>query len=75
MPIHIPIYVNDKLIKTYHIGRFEGFADPDSINKYIIAQDKETWGDGVEFTHRYGDGIDKCISKGLDAINSRIEND
>jgi hypothetical protein len=23
MPIHIPIYVNDRLIKTYHIGRVQ----------------------------------------------------
>lgn len=68
MPIHIPIYVNDRLIKTYHIGRLEGDTDPDSINTYIIIEDDQLWQVGKKFTHRYGDGIDTCIYRGLDVI-------
>lgn len=68
MPIHIPIYVNEKLIKTYHIGRLEGDADPDSVNTYLIKEDDQLWTVGIKFTHRYGDGIDTCIHKGLNAI-------
>lgn len=68
MPIHIPIYVNDRLIKTYHIGRLEGDTNPDSINKYLIVEDDQLWQVGKEFTHRYGDSIDSCVIKGIDAM-------
>jgi hypothetical protein len=71
MPIHIPIYINDKLIKTYHIGRVEGTTDPDSINDYLIVQDDQLWHVGVPFKHRYGDGVDACIVKGIDAMMSQ----
>lgn len=68
MPIHVPIYVNDKLIKTYHIGRLEGDTNPDSINTYLIIEDDQLWRVGKKFTHRYGDSIETCISKGIDAM-------
>ena len=68
MPIHVPIYVNDKLIKTYHIGRLEGDTNPDSINTYLIVEDDQLWQVGKKFTHRYGDSIETCISKGIDAM-------
>ncbi|NCV87290.1 MAG: hypothetical protein EBW14_15795 [Oxalobacteraceae bacterium] len=67
MPIHIPIYINDKLIKTYHIGRVAGDTNPDSINKYLIVQDDQLWSVGREFEHRYGDGVEACIIKGINA--------
>lgn len=72
MPIHIPIYVNEKLIKTYHIGRLEGNATPDSVNEYVINKDDEFWSAGTKFTHRYGDGIDICIIKGIQAIDKEL---
>jgi hypothetical protein len=68
MPIHIPIYVNDRLIKTYHIGRVAGDTDPDSINDYLIIEDDQLWRVGKKFTHRYGDGIDTCVIKGINAM-------
>ena len=68
MPIHIPIYVNDKLIKTYHIGRLEGDTNPDSINTYLIVEDDQLWRVGKKFTHRYGDSIETCITLGLSAM-------
>lgn len=68
MPIHVPIYVNDKLIKTYHIGRLEGDTNPDSINTYLIVEDDQLWRVGKKFTHRYGDSIETCVTKGLSAI-------
>ena len=71
MPIHIPIYVNDKLIKTYHIGRLEGDTNPDSINTYLIIEDDQLWRVGKKFTHRYGDSIETCINKGIDAIMNK----
>ena len=46
MPIHVPIYVNDKLIKTYHIGRVSGDTNPDSINAYLIVEDDFPWETG-----------------------------
>lgn len=68
MPIHIPVYVNDRLIKTYHIGRVAGDTDPDSINEYLIVEDDQLWQVGKKFTHRYGDGIDTCVIKGINAM-------
>ena len=68
MPIHVPIYVNDKLIKTYHIGRLEGDINPDSINTYLIIEDDQLWRVGKKFTHRYGDSIETCITLGLNAM-------
>ena len=68
MPIHVPIYVNDKLIKTYHIGRLEGDTNPDSINTYLIIEDDQLWRVGKKFTHRYGDSIETCITLGLSAM-------
>jgi hypothetical protein len=68
MPIHVPIYVNDKLIKTYHIGRLKGDAEPDSINDYLIIEDDQLWRVGKPFTHRYGDGVETCVIKGINAM-------
>lgn len=68
MPIHIPIYVNDKLIKTYHIGRVSGDTNPDSINTYLITEEGFPWETGQMFNHRYGDSIETCIAKGLSAM-------
>jgi hypothetical protein len=68
MPIHVPIYVNDKLIKTYHIGRISGDTNPDSINAYLIVEDDQLWHVGKKFTHRYGDSIETCITLGLSAM-------
>ena len=68
MPIHVPIYVNDTLVKTYHIARVEGNTNPDSINTYLIIQDDQIWQVGKKFTHRYGDSIETCITLGLSAM-------
>ena len=68
MPIHVPIYVNDKLIKTYHIGRLKGDTNPDSINTYLIIEDDQLWQVGKKFTHRYGDSIETCITLGISAM-------
>lgn len=70
MPIHIPIYINDKLIKTYHIGRVAGDTNPESINTYLVVQDDELWSVGKRFTHKYGDGVEVCIAKALNAIDN-----
>lgn len=68
MPIHIPVYINDRLIKTYHIGRVAGDVQPDSINDYLIIEDDQLWQIGKKFTHKYGDGVETCIIKGLSAM-------
>ena len=76
-PINIDVYVNDQYIKQYRIGRAEGTTDPDSINTYHILEfdpvnpktTAKRWASGPKFQHRYGDGIDVCIQKGLEALN------
>jgi len=73
MPIHIDVHVNNKYIKSYHIGRYEGKPEDDSVNTYLVVEDigigKPVWSEGHVFLHRYGDGIDVCIQKGLEALN------
>ena len=68
MPIILPIYINDRLIKEYKIGRLSGDASPDSINTYLVVADGSDWSDGLPFEHRYGDGVEVCIQKAMEAI-------
>ena len=74
MPIHVNIAVNERDIKVLHIGRAEGGADPDDVNTYIAVMrfpnEQVDWygEDSIKFQHRYGDGIDVCVMKGLSAV-------
>lgn len=76
MPIRIRIDVNGRDERTYWIGRVEGNQQSNSINTYVIGQglpDFEPWNypGGFEalthFTHRYGDGLEVCVRKGIEA--------
>jgi len=73
-PIHIDVYVNQRPIHSWHIGRIMGGTDPDDVNPYLIVKGPNNgnpdWNSetGVEFMHRYGDGIDTCIQRGICAI-------
>lgn len=75
MPLHIDIRVNSKLINTLHIARVRGGTHPDDINDYIITdgpeplRHKDWLIDGIPFTHRYGDGAEICVMKGIQAMN------
>jgi hypothetical protein len=74
MPLHVNIKINDRSINAIHIGRVSGNTDPDSINHYLAVAGEEPLfkGDWVErgthFTHRYGDGAEICVAKGLEAL-------
>lgn len=74
MPIHIDIRINRELINTLHIARVKGGTDADDINDYLILEGEEPlryedWlVDGVPFTHRYGDGAEVCVMKGIQAM-------
>ena len=68
MPIILPIYINDRLIKEYKIGRLSGDASPDSINVYVVADKDTFWEYGLQFEHRYGDGVEVCIQKAMETI-------
>lgn len=73
MPLHIDIKINDILINTVHIGRVSGDTNPDSINKYLIVdgetpQTADQWFEGEGFEHRYGDGAELCVARGLLAL-------
>lgn len=74
MPLHIEIKVNDHHINTLHIARVRGNTNPDSINDYLIVDGPrptrhEDWIiDGTPFTHRYGDGAEICVMKGIRAM-------
>ena len=78
MPLHIDIKINDTLINTLHIGRFKDGTDPDDINTYLIVEGdrptvKENWFMGAEYTHRYGDGAEICVAKGIEALYGKVD--
>jgi hypothetical protein len=74
MPIHVDIRVNDTLINQIHIARSSGGTKPDDINDYFAVDGDrptrfEDWHiEGVPFKHRYGDGAEVCLIKGLQAL-------
>lgn len=80
MPVRIRIDVNGRDQRTYWIGRIKGKAEPDWINTYIIAEGDEyvpDWQfDSLDafpsFTHRYGDGLEVCAQRGLEAWNGNV---
>jgi hypothetical protein len=78
MPLHVEIRINDKLINQIHIGRAKGGTNPDDINEYLVVDGEqplrlEDWYiDGIPFTHRYGDGAEICVAKGMRALYGQI---
>jgi hypothetical protein len=78
MPIHIDIRVNDTLINQIHIGRVSGGTSPDDINNYLVIEGdmplrmKDWHIDGIPFTHRYGDGAEICVMKGMRALYGEV---
>ena len=68
MIIHIPIYVDNALNKTYSIRKISVDTDLESINTYLFVEEGFDPNTGQIFNHRYGDSIETCIAKGLSAI-------
>lgn len=79
MPIHVDIRINDQLINQVHIGRISGDTESDSINEYLIIDGErpsrwEDWYiDGIPFKHRYGDGAEICVMKGMQALYGKMD--
>ncbi len=76
MPLHVMVYTNDQHTKTFHIGRREGNASFNSLNTYEVVLDRSEdpesevdWDKGVQFRHRYGDGLDICVILGIEAAS------
>lgn len=75
MPLHVDIRINDTLIEQIHIGRWKGGTRPDDVNTYLAVRgerptSEEAWLTGVSYTHRYGDGAEKCVSLALAALSN-----
>jgi hypothetical protein len=82
MPLHIPIYVNNQEVCTVHIGRDAPLVDGDPYYPYIVTMHEypqtlypgrprrytPNWGLGVEFVHKRSDGVLKCLSRALEAL-------
>jgi len=74
MPLHVDIRINEKLIKTLHIGRLKGGTRPDDVNTYaavlgdppIMIEDWKRL--GASYEHRYGDGALVCVQKAIAAL-------
>lgn len=74
MPLHVLVYTNNQISKTFHIGRREGEGFNNSVNAYEVVIDRSEdpesdvdWDAGTQFTHRYGDGRDICITRAIQA--------
>lgn len=78
MPIHVYIHVNEDIVNELHIGRVQGGTDPDDTNDYLAVDGTrptrlEDWHiDGVPFKHRYGDGLEKCVQRGMEALYGKV---
>ena len=78
MPIHVDIWLNDKLKTQLHIARIAGKGEPDSMNTYTAVYGEAPeyyteWMDrGTVFRHRYGDGLEECVRKALEATVERV---
>lgn len=75
IPIYVDVSVNDLPIKSIAIGRVEGDALPDSVNRYAVmeisfGEQPIAWDLRTQFEHRYGDGVNVCIAKALAALES-----
>jgi hypothetical protein len=73
MPVQVRIYINNYEIKTLHIGRIEGDVEADSLNTYKVVSGEmpttvDAWMGGETFEHRYGDGVEICVGKAIDAL-------
>jgi hypothetical protein len=74
MPIHVDIRINDKHIRTVHIGREDDFLGTEGEHTYRITEStintRADWWDpdSVQFTHVYSEGAEVCVAKGLLAL-------
>lgn len=78
MPIHITIELNDRVIERLHIARISNSSSraPGRVHQYSILKQEHAptndagWEAGTHFTHQYGDGLETCIRKGLEALEN-----
>lgn len=82
MPLHIPVYLNDREIEVVHIGRTGPIDPAEDFYHYIVTTHEypqtmyegkprrytPNWDVGVPFTHKYSDGALKCLSRALEAL-------
>lgn len=86
MPLRIRIDVNGQDARTVWVGRVLGDATPDSEGTYIVGYgsgkngELEPWNaPGASmatldaFTHRYGDGMERCAERALEALRLAAE--
>ena len=79
MPLYADIRINDNLIKTIAIGRLHGGASPDDINTYVAVEVDPKGGldwwqdDNAKYIHRYGDGAEVCLLRGLKALGYDVD--
>jgi hypothetical protein len=73
VPVRVKIDINGRVVSTIHIAREKGLPTPNSENTYraIIKNESPSYNDlndGVMFTHRYGDGVEICVKKAIEAL-------
>lgn len=82
MPLHIPVFVNDREIGAIHIGRLDN-RNLENVESTYVVTVKEypqiqfegktrkwtpNWDSDVEFTHTYADGALVCLRKAIEAL-------
>lgn len=69
MSIQVTIAVNHQQVQAISIGRLESLSGTDETHKYGVYRGTGRDGNFATFTHKYSDGIEKCVSLALEALD------
>lgn len=83
MPLSVDIRANGRHVSTVHIARLAGLSLDGSVGTYSAVLKTEPWqesriGDtewaqGAVFEHTYGDGVEECVRRALNAVLDKSE--
>lgn len=64
MPLNITVAINDRPIAGITIARLQKFRGPSEWHEYIITSGT----DEALYMHRYDEGAEECLRRGLEAL-------
>lgn len=76
MPLKVTIELNDRTLSTLHIARISKSSGRNQHQEYeysVIKQasapvSDEEWMSGTPFIHAYGDAVEICVRKAIEAL-------
>lgn len=64
MPLNVQLAINDRPIAGITIVRLQKFKGPKEWHEYVITSGE----DDALFMHRYDEGAEECLRRGLEAL-------